>query len=63
MELEDTQRQDLEKINKGLVERKHQPDPYVDKRTLYNPATGDLYISVSDINGNVRRKVINLLGE
>ena len=62
MELEAGQNQDLEKIKKGLV-GKSQPDPYIDKRTLYNPATGDLYISTSDINGNIRRKVINLLGE
>jgi translation elongation factor EF-G len=62
MELEPKQKKDLEKISKGLASRT-QPDPYVDRRTLYNPATGDLYISVSDINGNIRRKVINLLGE
>ena len=62
MELEPKQKSDLEKISKGLASR-IQPDPYVDRRTLYNPATGDLYVSVSDINGNIRRKVINLLGE
>lgn len=62
MELEPGQKKDLEKIKTGLVS-KSQPDPYSDRRTLYNPATGDLYISVSDVNGNIRRKVINLLGE
>lgn len=62
MELEPNQKNDLEKIKRGLAS-KTQPDPYSDRRTLYNPATGDLYISVSDVNGNIRRKVINLLGE
>ena len=62
MEIEPRQKSDLEKIKKGLVS-KSQPDPYSDRRTLYNPSTGDLYISVSDVNGNIRRKVINLLGE
>lgn len=62
MELEPKQKKDLEKIKKGLASRA-QPDPYSDRRTLYNPMNGDLYISVSDVNGNIRRKVINLLGE
>jgi hypothetical protein len=63
MELEKTQLEDLKKIEDGIVERKSQLDPYLTTRTLYNPTNGDLYVSVSDKNGNIRRKVINLLGE
>jgi hypothetical protein len=63
MELEKKQLEDLKKIEDGVVERKFQPDPYLTNRTLYNPTNGDLYITVSDKNGNIRRKIINLLGE
>jgi hypothetical protein len=63
MDLEKKQLEDLKKIEDGIVERKSQPDPYTSNRTLYNPTNGDLYVSVSDKNGNIRRKVINLLGE
>jgi hypothetical protein len=63
MDLEKKQLEDLEKIDKGLVDKRIQPDPYTTTKTLYNPSTGDLYVSVADKNGNIRRKVINLLGE
>jgi hypothetical protein len=63
MDLEKKQFEDLEKIKKGLVSKRTQPDPYQSNRTLYNPTNGDLYISVVDKNGILRRKIINLLGE
>lgn len=63
MELEPKQLEDLDKIEKGLVSKRTQPDPYSTNRTMYNPSTGDLYISVTDKGGNIRRKVVNLLGE
>lgn len=49
--------------NKERKEKVKQPDPYTTNRTLYNPTTGDLYITISDENGNVRRNVINLLSD
>jgi hypothetical protein len=63
MDLEKKQLEDLEKIQKGLATKRNQLDPYSTQKTLYNPSTGDLYVSVVDKNGNIRRKIINLLGE
>lgn len=36
-------------------------DPIRSNRKLYNPSTGDLYITTSDTQGRIRRSVINLL--
>lgn len=44
-------------------EVKKQADPFQTNKTLYNPTTGDLYITITDKNGNVRRNVINLLND
>jgi uncharacterized FlaG/YvyC family protein len=63
MDLEKKQLEDLEKIQKGLATKRNQLDPHSTQKTVYNPSTGDLYVSVVDKNGNIRRKVINLLGE
>lgn len=60
---EKEQKDELEKLNKQISKKREQPDPYSTHKRLYNPSTGDLYISVTDKNGNVRRQVINLMGE
>lgn len=36
-------------------------DPFETERTLYNPVSGDLYISVTDKEGRVSRRTFNLL--
>lgn len=60
----DKLKKELEQLkSKDTKSKKVQPDPYNTHKTLYNPANGDLYISVTDKNGNVRRKVINLLAD
>lgn len=56
-------KEELDKINQQIKEKRYQPDPYSTHKTLYNPSNGDLYISVTDKNGNIRRKVVNLLGD
>lgn len=60
---EKEQKDELEKLNKQISTKREQPDPYATHKKLYNPSTGDMYISVTDKNGNVRRQVINLMGE
>ncbi len=40
-----------------------QPDPYNTHKTLFNPSNGDLYITITDKHGRIRRQVINLLGD
>jgi hypothetical protein len=40
-----------------------QPDPFTTNRTLFNPESGDLYITITDKNGRIRRQVINLLSD
>lgn len=45
------------------VVKRVQPDPFNTHRTLFNPSSGDLYITTTDKNGRIRRQVINLLGE
>lgn len=45
------------------VEKRVQPDPYTTDKTLFNPSNGDLYITITDKNGRIRRQVINLFGE
>lgn len=61
--MEEENKKELEKINKQIKEKRQQPDPYKSHKRLYNPSTGDLYVSVTDSNGNIRRKVVNLLGD
>lgn len=61
--LDDTQKEELEKLDKELTKKREQPDPYTTHKKLYNPSTGDLYITVTDKNGVIRRQVINLMGE
>lgn len=61
--MEDKNKKELDKINQQISKKREQPDPYKTHKTLYNPSTGDLYISVTDKNGNVRRQVVNLLGD
>lgn len=56
-------KEQLDKINKEISKKREQPDPYATHKKLYNPSTGDLYISVTDKNGNVRRQVVNLMGD
>jgi len=63
MEEPNKNKEELDKINKEISKKREQPNPYNTNKTLYNPSTGDLYISVTDKNGNVRRQVVNLLGE
>lgn len=43
------------------MEARVQPDPFATHRKLYNPSTGDLYITTTNEKGVVRRSVINLL--
>ena len=57
------QSDNLDGLNKKLSKARTQPDPYSTHKRLYNPSTGDLYISVTDKNGNVRRQVVNLMGD
>lgn len=54
---------ELEKLHLINLETKKQPDPYQSNKTLYNPTTGDLYITSIDDTGRVRRNVINLLSD
>lgn len=61
--LEDKQKKELEKLDKELTTKREQPDPYATHKKLYNPSTGDLYITITDKNGMIRRQVINLMGE
>lgn len=64
MTSKDKIKKDLEQLKSiEAKNKKVQPDPYNTHKTLYNPASGDLYISITDKNGVVRRKVINLLGD
>lgn len=42
--------------------KKEISNPLGSNRKLYNPTTGDLYITTTDKNGFVKRSVINLLG-
>ncbi len=40
-----------------------QPDPLTTNKKMFNPSTGDLYITITDKNGRIRRQVINLLSD
>jgi hypothetical protein len=64
MDLDQKQKEELERLEKEIQEKKFdRKDPYSTHRTLYNPQNGDMYITVTDSNGNVKRKVFNLLGD
>lgn len=60
---EPNQKEELDKLDKELTKKREQPDPYTTHKRLYNPSTGDLYITVTDKNGAIRRQVINLFGD
>jgi hypothetical protein len=51
-----------EKLKQQREELKQElSDPLSSNRKLYNPSTGDLYITTADKQGRIRRSVINLL--
>lgn len=51
-----------EKLKQQREELKEElSNPMGSNRKLYNPSTGDLYITTTDKNGKIRRSVINLL--
>ena len=51
-----------EKLKQQREELKQElSDPIRSNRKLYNPQTGDLYITTTDTQGRIRRSVINLL--
>jgi len=51
-----------EKIKQQREELKQElSDPIRSNKRLYNPQTGDLYITTTDKNGRVRRSIVNLL--
>ena len=51
-----------EKLKQQREELKQElSNPIMSNRKLYNPSTGDLYITTTDKNGKIRRSVINLL--
>jgi hypothetical protein len=61
--MEEQNEKELDKLNTQLSKKREQPDPYNTNKKLYNPSTGDLYITITDKNGNTRRQVINLMGD
>jgi hypothetical protein len=66
MNFDQKQREELEKLNNALASQSLQydpKDPYSTDRTLYNPTTGDLYVTIREKNGRIRRTVVNLMGE
>lgn len=66
MNFDQKQREELEKLNNALASQSLQydvRDPYSTDRTLYNPTTGDLYVTIREKNGRIRRTVVNLMGE
>lgn len=66
MNFDQKQREELEKLNNSLASQSLQydvKDPYSTDRTLYNPTTGDLYITIREKNGKIRRTVVNLMGD
>jgi hypothetical protein len=48
---------------KNSKPKRAQPDPFATNKTLFNPESGDLYITTTDKNGRIRRRVINLLSD
>ena len=66
MNFDQKQREELEKLNNELASQslQYEPkDPYSTDRTLYNPTTGDLYVTIREKNGKIRRTVVNLIGD
>jgi hypothetical protein len=62
MTSEEKRKKDLEAM-KNSKPKRVQPDPFITNRTLFNPESGDLYITITDKNGRISRKVINLLSD
>ena len=66
MNFDQKQIEELEKLNNALASQSLQydpNDPYSTDRTLYNPTNGDLYVTIREKNGRIRRTVVNLMGE
>ncbi len=64
MTFEELQKREADRLaNNAISQSFDRKDPYSTNRTLYNPASGDLYVTITDSNGNVRRKVFNLLSD
>ena len=66
MNFDQKQIEELEKLNNELASQslQYEPkDPYSTDRTLYNPTTGDLYVTIREKNGKIRRTVVNLMGD
>lgn len=66
MNFDQKQIEELEKLNNTLASQslQYEPkDPYSTDRTLYNPTTGDLYVTIREKNGKIRRTVVNLMGD
>lgn len=64
MTFDEKQNEELNKLQNALVSQSFdRKDPYSTNRTLYNPTNGDLYVTITDINGNTRRQVFNLLSD
>jgi hypothetical protein len=66
MNFEQKQKEELEKLENALTSQSlhYDPkDPYSTDKTLYNPTTGDLYVTIREKNGRIRRTVVNLMGD
>jgi len=66
MNFEQKQKEELEKLENALTSQSLQydpKDPYSTDRTLYNPTNGDLYVTIREKNGRIRRTVVNLMGD
>ena len=63
MTSEEKRKKDLEAMKLSKAPKRVQPDPYNTHKTLFNPSNGDLYITITDKHGRIRRQVINLLGD
>jgi hypothetical protein len=66
MNFESKQKEELEKLTNALASQSLQydpKDPYSTDKTLYNPTTGDLYVSIREKSGRVKRTVVNLMGD
>ena len=66
MNFDQKQIEELEKLNNTLASQslQYEPkDPYSTDRTLYNPTKGDLFVTIKEKNGKIRRTVVNLMGD
>lgn len=63
MTSEEKRKRDLEAMRNLEQKKRVQPDPLATNKTMFNPSTGDLYITTTDKNGRIRRQVINLLSD